>query len=198
MKTKREFRVAVILGSIRGESNTRKAAKIAIEEFEKHPEFIVDVIDPSDLDLPFPAAKSSSTDPKKIQAIVEKATGVVLATPEYHGTYSSILKLIIENLGYPSKLSGKPIVLLGVASGDIGAIKSIESLRGVCAHVGGFILPGSVSIPKVESHFNEKGECITPKIEKRIQSVSQNLMNYIKEKICPKLALEEIVREQKC
>lgn len=198
MKTKIEFRVAVILGSIRGESNTRKAAKIAIEEFEKHSEFVVDVIDPSDLDLPFPAAKSSSTDPKKIQAIVEKATGVVLATPEYHGTYSSILKLIIENLGYPSKLAGKPIVLLGVASGDIGAIKSIESLRGVCAHIGGIILPGSASIPKVESHFNEKGECITPKIEKRIQSVSQNLMNYIKEKICPKLALEEIVREQKC
>lgn len=198
MKPKREFRIAVILGSIRSESITRQAVQVAIDELERHDEFIVDVIDPSDLDLPFPGERSSSHDPKKIQDIVGKATGIILATPEYHGTYSAMLKLIIENLGYPSKISGKPIALLGVASGEIGAIKSIESLRGVCAHVGGIILPGSASIPMVESHFNEKGECITPKIEKRIQSISINLMNYIKEKICPKIALEEIVRERKC
>lgn len=198
MNKKITFNIAVILGSVTKNSNTRKAVQIAISELNKHEEIVVDVIDPRELDLSFPGIKSSSKDPEKIQKIVENATGIILATPEYHGSYSSLLKLVIENLGYPSKLAGKPIALLGVASGDIGAIKSIESLRGVCAHVGGIILPGSASIPLVEQHFNEKGECISPKIEKRIRSISKNLTNFIKENICPKIALEEIVREKKC
>lgn len=197
MDKKITFRIAVILGSVTKNSNTRKALKIAIDELNNHDEIEVDLIDPRELDLPFPGNKSSSSDPQKIQKIVENATGVILASPEYHGSYSSILKLVIENLGYPSKLSGKPIALLGVASGDIGAIKSIENLRGVCAHIGGIILPGSASIPQVEQHFNEEGECITPKIEKRIKSISKNLINFIRENIYPKIALEEIVREKK-
>jgi NAD(P)H-dependent FMN reductase len=198
LNNKKKFRIAVILGSVTNNSNTRKALHVAIDELNKHDEIIVDLIDPKELDLPFPGINSSSLDPKKIQQIVQDATGVILATPEYHGSYSSILKLIIENLGYPSKLSGKPISILGVASGDIGAIKSIESLRGVCAHVGGIILPGSASIPEVEQHFNEEGVCITPKIEKRIRSISNNLINFIEENIRPQIALEEIVREKKC
>lgn len=197
MNKKIKFRIAVILGSVTKNSNTRKALQVTIDELNKHEEIVVDLIDPRKLDLPFPGVRSSSSDPQKIQKIVEDATGVILATPEYHGSYSSILKLIIENLGYPSKLAGKPIALLGVASGDIGAIKSIESLRSVCGHVGGIILPGSASIPLVEQHFNEQGECISPKIEKRLRSISINLINFIKENIYPKIALEEIVREKR-
>ena len=194
MQNKIKLRIAVIIGSVAKNSNTRKAALVAVDELQKHEEISVDVIDPRELDIPFPGIKSSSKDAEKIQEIVEGATGVILVTPEYHGSYSSVLKLLIENLGYPSKLAGKPIAILGVASGDIGAIKSIEGLRGVCAHIGGIVLPGSASIPEVDKHFNEKGECVTPKYEKRIRSVSRNLISFIEENIYPKIALEEIVR----
>ena len=36
------------------------------------------------------------------------------------------MKLVIENLGFPSVLAGKPVALLGMAAGAIGAIKSLE------------------------------------------------------------------------
>ena len=48
---------------------------------------------------------------------------------------------MIENMGFPSVLAGKPVSLLGVAAGRIGAIKSLESLRGVCSHIGAIVLP---------------------------------------------------------
>lgn len=197
MQNKIKFRIAVIIGSVSEDSNTRKAVQVAIDELHKREEISVDIIDPRELDLPFPGIKSSSKDAEKIQEIVDEAMGVILATPEYHGSYSSVLKLLIENLGYPSKLAGKPIAILGVASGDIGAIKSIEGLRGICAHIGGIVLPGSASIPEVDKHFNEKGECVTPKYEKRIRSVSKNLISFIEENIYPKIALEVIVRGNK-
>ena len=80
---------------------------------------------------------------------VSRATGVIFATPEYHGSFSSVTKLAIENLGFPSVISGKPVALLGVAAGAIGAIKSLEQLRGVCSHVGAIVLPGPVSVAGV-------------------------------------------------
>ena len=65
---------------------------------------------------------------------MKSATGVILATPEYHGSFAAVMKLVIENLGFPSLLAGKPVALLGVAAGQIGAIKSLEQLRSVCSH----------------------------------------------------------------
>jgi chromate reductase, NAD(P)H dehydrogenase (quinone) len=35
------------------------------------------------------------------------ATAVVLATPDYHGSISSVIKLVVENLGFPSVLARK-------------------------------------------------------------------------------------------
>ena len=59
---------------------------------------------------------------------------------------SACAKLIIENLGFPSVLAGKAIVILGVAAGSAGAIKSLEQLRCVLSHIGAIVLPGPVSI----------------------------------------------------
>jgi len=122
------------------------------------------------------------------------ATGVILATPEYHGSYSSVIKLIIENLGYPSSISRKPVTILGVASGKIGAIKSIEGLRSVCSHIGSIVLPGNVSIPEIDNVFDNDGNCVESNIEKRIRSVATNLIEYIEESVCPKMTLESMTR----
>lgn len=90
--------------------------------------------------------------------MVSQATGVVLVTPEYHGSFSSVMKLVIENLGFPSALVGKPVALLGVAAGTIGAIKSLEHLRGVVSHVGGIALPLPISIANVQKVFDREGQ----------------------------------------
>jgi FMN reductase len=131
-----------------------------------------------------------------MQKLVSEAAGVILATPEYHGGYSSVIKLVIDNLGFPSSLKGKPVALLGVAAGKIGAIKALESLRSICSHVGSIVLPGAISIARVNSAFNEDGSCKDPAIEKQIRSVATNLINYVSRHVCPKTHLEEIVRSE--
>ncbi len=125
---------------------------------------------------------------------VEDCTGIVLATPEYHGSFSSVMKLAIENLGFPSVMSGKPVALLGVAAGVIGAIKSLENLRGVCSHVGAIVLPGPVSVANCREVFNEDGSCNDQRTETRIRGVATNIMHYIEDNICPRVSLEAIVR----
>jgi len=132
---------------------------------------------------------------KALQAKVTAATGVILSTPEYHGSYSSVIKQLIEHLGFPSMLSGKPVALLGVAAGAIDAIKSLEHLRSVCSHVGAIVLPGPVSVAGVHNAFDDQGACTDERVEKRHRGLAHNLTDYIHQNICPRVALEQMVRE---
>jgi hypothetical protein len=91
-------------------------------------------------------------------------------------------------------LAGKPISLLGVAAGVIGAIKSLEQLRGICSHVGGIVLPLAVSVARVHQVFDEQGNCRDAGTEKFIRSAATGLLDYIRGAICPRIDLEGIVR----
>ncbi len=137
----------------------------------------------------------TTPDAERIQAIVRSATGLVLCTPEYHGGLSSVIKLVIENLGFPSVMSGKPVALLGVAAGRIGAIKSLEMLRSICSHVGCLVLPGPVSVAGVNKAFDEDGNVLDPAVEKSVRGVATGLLDHIHENVCPRVALEAMVRE---
>jgi NAD(P)H-dependent FMN reductase len=189
---KNGVRIVSILGTSRPGNFTAKALSLVNDELL---EAGVDVttIDPARVELSFPGHPATDG-AKEVQDAVESATGVIIATPEYHGSFASALKLIIENLGFPSKLSGKPIALLGVASGRIGAIKSLEQLRSVCSHVGGIVLPGPVSVAGVNRVFDDEGHCLDETVEKQVRGVATHLLDYLDMNICPRIALEAIVR----
>lgn len=189
------IRILAVSGSVRPGNYTEKALALVADEIGTHSEINLDIVRPADLTLPFPGREDGSSDAETLRDLVSRATGVVLSTPEYHGGYSSVIKLVIENLGFPSALSGKPVALLGVAAGQIGAIKALESLRGVCSHVGAIVLPGPVSVANVRQVFDAKGEIKDKKIEARIRGLATTLIDYIRSSICPRIALEAMVRD---
>ena len=189
------IRIVAINGSVRAGNFTSMALALVEDELRGQPNVQVDVVHPDKLDLPFPGEDRESADVDAMQELVAAATGVVLATPEYHGSYSSVIKLVIDNLGFPSSLSGKPVTLLGVAGGQIGAIKALEHLRSVCSHVGAIALPGSVSVAQVRDVFDEAGICLDEHVERRIRSVGTNLLEYISQNICPRMAQEAMERD---
>ena len=191
----RPIKIVVINGSVRPGNYTGMASALAVDELRKHPRISVDVIDPAALHLPFPGANPDSSDTRDLQARVGPATGVMLVTPEYHGSFSSVMKLVIENLGFPSVLAGKPVALLGVAAGTIGAIKSLEHLRGVVSHVGGIVLPLPISIANVQKVFDRDGRVLDPGVERMTRQAATNLVAYIEKHLCPAVTLERLLRE---
>jgi len=190
------IQIVAVQGTVRPGNFTAKALELVANELQKHDGVGVDLIDPSTLNLPFPGMDGGEQGVKLLQEKVTAATGVILSTPEYHGSFSSALKLVIENLGFPSILAGKPVALLGVAAGQIGAIKALEQLRSVCSHVGAIVLPGPVSVAGVQQLFDEQGRCLDQATEERIRGVATKLLDYIKGYICPRVALEEMVRQR--
>ncbi len=189
-----EIEIVTILGTTRPGNFTAKALALVVDELRQQTKVNVTEIDPYGMQLLFPGETVESKGSQFLQSAVQKATGVVLATPEYHGSFAAMMKLIIENLGFPSILAGKPVALLGVAAGQIGAIKSLEQLRSVCSHIGSIVLPGPVSVAEVQGLFDESGKCSEERIEKRIRGLATNLLDYIHDNICPRVALEQMVR----
>ena len=187
-------RITLLQGSVRPGNYTAMAAAILADEFSKRPEVALEVIDPTGMELPLPGAGGSSEDAKRIRAAVKEATGVVFATPEYHGSFSSVTKLLIDNLGYPSALKGKPMALMGVAAGRIGAIKALEHLRSVVSHVGAIVLPGPVSVANVRGVFDKEGRVLDEGIEAQIRGIAPQLLEHIARCVCPEVSLEEMVR----
>lgn len=188
------IKIVVIKGSVRPGNYTSMAAALVIDELDRNPKVSVDVVDPRGMNLPFPGL-DSSPDTARLKELVSQATGVIFATPEYHGTFSSVTKLVIENLGFPSVLSGKPVALLGVAAGSIGAIKALEHLRSVLSHIGGLVLPLPISVANVQRVFDKDGRCLEPQVEKLIRTVPLNLLSYIDRHLCPRVTLERLLRE---
>jgi len=188
------IKIVLIIGSVRPGNYTSMASALVVEELRKDPKVTVEVINPAELNLPFPGVNPNAEGSRKLKEAVKNATAVILATPEYHGSLSSVMKLVIENLGFPSVLAGKPVGLLGVAAGSIGAIKALEQLRSIASHIGAMVLPLAVSVANVQKVFDAEGHVLDPAVEKLVRSVATNLMDYIHQNLCPAVTLERLLR----
>ncbi len=189
------IKIATVLGSAHSPNITAMALALAQEELRGIKGVEVLVVDPSKLRLFIPGMEDGPSDRDRLQKLIGGADGVILATPEYHGSFSSLIKVVIENLGYPSALSGKPVSMLGIAGGRFGAIKSLEHLRSVCSHVGALVLPGEISIPRAGTVFDEHGRCLVAEVEQDIRGLAQNLVGFIRETKCPDISSEEMARK---
>lgn len=186
--------IVAISGTSRPGNFTHHALAVTVEELRERGH-TVEVIDARDLTLNFPDI-AVTEDARRLQSTLRAAHGVVLATPEYHGTFCAMTKLIIENLGFPSAIAEKPVALIGVASGRIGAIKSLEHLRSVMAHVGALVVPGGISIAGVQGAFDhETGACTDPAAEDALRRISASLLSFMQNYVCPKYILEQQVRD---
>ncbi len=191
---RREFRIAAILGTIRPGNVTSKVLALAVDELSGNPDVSVTWLDPAGMELPFPGQSGDFPDRDRLQAAIREADGLIFATPEYHGSYAAAMKLVIENLGFPSVLAGKPAALIGAASGAIGAVKALEHLRSVLSHVGAIVLPGPVSVAGVHKVFDAEGRCLDEAVARRTRKLAANLLDYVERSTCPRAGLEAFAR----
>ena len=171
-------KIAVINGSVIDKNYTGFALNLIKDELTEYNIDVID-IDLREYNLPFPGRTIENDNSQKLRDTLAPADAFILGTPEYNGSYTAALKNLIDNIGYPNAMKGKPIGLLGVASGVLGATKSLEHLRSVCSHIGGMVLPRVVSIGEIEKYFDKNGNCKDEKTEKEIRKVAINLVEYL-------------------
>lgn len=171
-------KVALINSSVQKKNYTGYTLNIIKDELESKNLSVIE-INLKEFNLPFPGEEIENDNSKKMQELLKNADAYIVGCPEYNGSFTAKLKLMVENAGFPSLFKGKPIGLVGIASGVLGATKSLEQQRTLFSHIGGFVLPRVVSISLVEKKFNEDGKCIHDKTEKDIKLAAQNMMNFL-------------------
>lgn len=174
------IRVAAICGSLRPMSCTRMALQYALRgAAEAGAE--TRLIDLRDYGLVF--CDGNETEGAYPPGVFElrrhaaEADGLLLGTPEYHGSFSGVLKNALDLLGF-DEFQGKMIGLVGVSGGRMGALEALTSLRTVGRALHAWVIPEQAAIPEAERVFDESGKLSDPRLEKRLLDVGRQLARY--------------------
>lgn len=171
--------LVALCGSMRGErSYTRKALTIALAA-ARQAGATTDLIDLSTLDLPFCGTAQDKDDNPQIVELrsrIEQGQGILLGSPEYHNSFSGVLKNALDLLS-SDQTRGKIFGLLGVAGGSTGAINTLGHLRVVVRGIGGWSLPVQISIPNAGKAFAGE-DLIDPDMQHRVQAFGQEMVRF--------------------
>jgi NAD(P)H-dependent FMN reductase len=168
--------VVAICGSLKAGSSTRAALTVALEAAAGAGARTAWVaID----DLPLCDGREGEYDPRvaRLRAEVRAADALLVGSPEYHGSFTGVLKNALDLLG-PDELSGKLIGLVAVARGDAGAMNTLNHLRHVARWVNAWVLPAQVSVPRAAEAFDEHGAVIRPGLADELATLGRELVRY--------------------
>lgn len=99
----------------------------------------------------------------KLAELIRQQHAVYIASPEYNGSLTPLLKNAIDWVSRVKSENGSPfknkIFAIGAAApGGLGGIRALGHLRDVLMSVGGLVLTEQVSVPGASSAFDEKGD----------------------------------------
>ena len=171
-----QINVVAICGSLRDGSTTHAALSVALAG-AKDEGAEVELIDLRDYQLIFHSTAAEESNTSKLKEKVRRAHGILLGTPEYHGSFSGVLKYVLDLMGY-DEFENKVVGLIGVSGGRMGAVNALSMLRTVGASLRAWVVPTTVSIPHASDAFNEKGDFHDPELARRVKSVGREVTRF--------------------
>lgn len=175
MEVKRNKHIVALSGSQRDGSYTRHAIEHALTAAEASGA-TTDFVDVAALDLPvFDPDRTDAGDAKELRRRVRDADGVLLGTPMYHGSYSSVLKTALDYCGF-DEFEETTVGLLVVSGGGFPT-PALEHLRSVARALDAWVLPHQVAIPNAHSAF-EEGRLTNESLAERVETLGTDLVEY--------------------
>jgi NAD(P)H-dependent FMN reductase len=180
MSSDRRIRVTGLCGSLREGSYTKMAIAIALKAAASTP-CDTDLIDLNEFDLPFadgrPDRAQTSADVLRLKERIRQADGIIIGTPEYHGSFTGVLKNALDLTGFP-EWEGKMISLIGVSGGRMGAHQALHSLRDIGRSLHAWVIPEQASIPEAYKYFDPAGNIKDKALEKRLYDVGHQVARF--------------------
>ncbi|MFC1731492.1 NADPH-dependent FMN reductase [candidate division KSB1 bacterium] len=180
VKESNELTVIGLCGSLRPQSYTRMAVTAALQG-AREAGAVTKLIDLNEYDLVFCRGKSNEIEyPENVFNLREEfshANGIIMGTPEYHGSFSGVLKNAIDLMGF-KEFESKVLGLVGVSGGAMGAANALNGLRVIGRSLHAWVLPKQVSIPEAWKVFDTSGEVKDSAIGKRLNDVGRQVARF--------------------
>lgn len=170
-------KIVGIGGSLRPNSYTQLALQVAAQRLEAIGTE-VEILDLRQLQLPFcTGAKEYSEYPdvQMLRDTVRNSDGLVLATPEYHGGVSGVIKNALDLMSF-EELSGKVTGLISVLGGQSNS-NALNDLRLIMRWVHGWVIPEQIAIGQAYAAFSPEGKILDEKLSQRFDQFAQSLVD---------------------
>ena len=179
-QTEEQVRVVAICGSLRTNSYTRLALRVALEGAAEVGA-IPQLIDLRDYELVFCHGEEKKrgypADVHRLRRDVKAAQGIILGTPEYHGGMSGVLKNALDLMGF-DEFEGKMIGLIGVSGGQMGAVDALNSLRSIGRALHAWVIPEQVLISQAWQLFDTSGRLKNEDLANRVKQVGRQVTRF--------------------
>lgn len=188
-----DTRVVALCGSLREESKTRIVLGEALEAAESAGAR-TSLVDLRAYDLPpFDADNRDAGDVESFRRIVRKADSILLGTPNYHGSFSGVLKNALDYCKR-DEFDDTTVGLLEVAAGDFPG-SALHHLRTVCRVLNAWTLPLEVAIPSSYSII-EEGGIVDEDLAERVYQLGTQLVAYAGVERYPEISGTPAARNQ--
>ena len=132
-----QYRIAVVVGSLRKDSFNRKLANAIVGLAPS--EFSFKQVQIGNLPLYNQDDDTNQAESvKRLKAEIAASHGLLFVTPEYNRSMPGVLKNAIDNASRPygqSAWAGKPAGVMGISVGTIGTAMAQQHLRNVLAYL---------------------------------------------------------------
>lgn len=172
--------VAAMGGSLRAGSYTAAALRIALEgaaQFGAETRFLN--LKDYNLGLHCGIVESCPDHPDvlRFRTDIKAADGLIIGTPEYHGSFSGVLKNALDFLTF-EEMEGKMVGLVGVSGGSMGAYGAMTGLRAIGRALHAWVVPQQANIPEAWKVFDQEGRLRNDALRPRLIEVGSQVARF--------------------
>jgi len=145
-------------------------------------DFIMPLYDQDDED-----EKGLPENAQKFKQILKEHDGFLIASPEYNGNFSAVLKNAIDWASRQEQgesvyecFRGKIVTIMAASPGAMGGIRSLNHIRTLLSVLGCIVLPGQLAVGKAHEIFDEKGQIENEKKLNSIKNLGKTLTQMTK------------------
>lgn len=172
-----KFNILGIGSSLRNNSSSTIVLEKLLQESKRYNFVDTNLLDFRIIQLPlFDPNKSKKNLTKEIEQVnklVLNADAYVLASPDYHGSMSGVMKNFLDY--YWHEFSGK--IFGYIVSSHENGLTVIDQMRTAVRQCYGWSMPYSISLNK-ENDLDHSGYIINKKLQKRIEMMARDMVTY--------------------
>lgn len=172
-------------GTIGAVSSTERALRIALDAVEREG-FATRLFGGEDmarLPLYDPRATSRTSQEREFVDAVRKASGVIIASPGYHGSLSGVVKNALDLLEETAKderpyLADMPVGLIATAYGWQATGSTIAALRSIVHALRGWPTPFAAAINTQITQFDDQGGATDPAVVEQLCMIGRQVARF--------------------
>jgi chromate reductase, NAD(P)H dehydrogenase (quinone) len=179
-----QMKILCFAGSLRSGSYNKKYVGVAASILKDMKGVEVKTVDLANYALP--VFSQDIQDKGFPQGVVDLANEVkacdalVISTPEYNGSISSVLKTTIDWLSRDplNPWPGKHVCLLGASPGALGAVRGLWHSRQPFEVLGCHVFPEMSGLPRAHEAFDENGNLKDKAGQERLAKLLSKFVEY--------------------